>query len=135
MADLSITDSFRSYRATLKNHMWAYSAVADDGAIVISFWSHHLKLKDRVLTYTDKLSRWKSNKLGQALFVEHLAAARDHELPIRLVIATAERPELVDQDADATKIKKTYATKPEVAGHVVHFDGDNIRIEFRRNDA
>ena len=131
MADLTITEAFRAFGATLANHMWAYSAIAEDGSLVISFWAHHLKFKDRVLTYSDHLSRWKSNKPGGNLFVQHLRTALDQALPVRLVIATAEKPELVEQDSDATKIKKTYAIKEDVIGRVLVFDGDNVVVEFR----
>jgi hypothetical protein len=58
------------------------------------------------------LSRWKSNKPGGNLFAQHLRTALEQALPVRLIMATAERPELVEQDLDATKIRKTYGIKP-----------------------
>jgi hypothetical protein len=132
MANEIITEAFRSYGATLKNHMWAYSAIADDGSVVVSLWSDLLKLNAGVLTYTDKFSRWKSNKLGNALFAEHLALAYRDELPLRLVVATAKDWRLVDLDDDATKIEKEIHAKRNVVGKVTTFDGDNVVITFQR---
>jgi hypothetical protein len=41
---LSFTDAFRAFGATLVNAQWAYSSIAKDGSLVISCWSHKLKL-------------------------------------------------------------------------------------------
>lgn len=54
---LTYTAAFRAFGAKLVNPMWAYSAIAEDGALVLSCWSHKLKLANGVLTYTDRLSR------------------------------------------------------------------------------
>lgn len=132
MANLSFTEAFRAYGAKLANPMWAYSAIAKDGAVVISCWSHKLKLKDGVLSYTDRLSRWEPNTPGKNLLIEHLSAGRDQSLPVRLVIATTDQPEVVERGEDASNIRKTFHIKEEVVGQVTYFDGDNFVLEFRR---
>lgn len=132
MANLSFTEAFKAYGAKLANPMWAYSAIAKDGAVVISCWSHKLKLKDGVLSYTDRLSRWEPNTPGKHLLIEHLSAGRDQSLPVRLVIATTDQPEVVERGEDASNIRKTFHIKEEVVGKVTHFDGDNFVLEFRR---
>lgn len=132
MATLSFTEAFRAFGAKLVIPMWAYSAIADDGALVISCWSHKLKLKDGLLSYTDRLSGWKPNPLGKNLLIEHLTKARDQTLPVRLVIATTDQPEVVDRGKDASTIHKTFHIKDDVVGKVVVFDGDNFILEFRR---
>ncbi|HEY6640602.1 hypothetical protein [Povalibacter sp.] len=132
MPKLSYTQAFHAFGAKLVNRMWAYSAVASDGSIVVSCWSHKLKLQDGVLTYTDRLSRWEPNPPGKNLLIEHLTKARDESLPVRLVIATTDRPDVVDRGEVANTIAKTFHVKPEVVGKVVLFDGDNFSLEFSR---
>jgi hypothetical protein len=39
MKKLTLTAAFAYYGAKLKNTRWAYSAIADDGALVFSCWS------------------------------------------------------------------------------------------------
>jgi hypothetical protein len=132
MATLSFTEAFRVFGAKLVNPMWAYSALANDGALVLSCWSHKLKLKDGLLSYTDHLSRWRANTPGKALLVEHLAQAKDSETPVRLVIATTDQPEVVDRGEDASAISKTFHVKQDVVGRVTVFDGESFVLEFRR---
>lgn len=131
MTTLSFTDAFRAFGAKLANPQWAYSAIAADGAMVISCWSHRLKLTDGVLTYTDRLSRWKLNSPGKNLLTEHLSMASNQALAVRLVIATTDQPDVVDRGEEAASIKKTFHIKENVAGKVALFDGDNFVIEFR----
>jgi len=132
MARMSFTDAFGTFGAKLANPMWAYSAIANDGAGVLGCWSHKLKLADGILRYTDMLSRWKLNTPGKNLLIEHLTAARDQGLPIRLVIATTDQPEVVDQGEEASTIRKTFHVKEDLVGRISAFDGDNFVIEFRR---
>ena len=131
MATLTYTAAFRAFGAKLANPMWAYSAIAKDGALVLSCWRHKLKLNNRILTYTDRLSRWEPNTPGKNLLMKHLTQARDEALKIRLVVATTDRPDVVDRGEAADKIKKTFHIKPDVVGKVTLFDGDNFSIEFR----
>ncbi len=130
MSMLSFTEAFRSFGAKLVNPQWAYSAIADDGSLVISCWSHKLKLKDRVLTYTDRLSRWKLNPPGKNLLIEHLKKAQEQALSVRLVVATTNQPDVVNRGEEASTIQKTFHVKKNVVGKVVLFDGDNFVIEF-----
>lgn len=132
MSSLTFTEAFRAYGAKLANPMWAYSAVADDGSIVISCWSHKLKLNDGILSYADRLSRWRPNTPGKHLLVEHLTKGRDLELPVMLVVTTTNQPEVVERGEDASEIQKTFHIKPDVIGKVTRFDGDNFVLEFRR---
>lgn len=133
MAALTYTEAFRAFGAKLANPMWAYSAIAVDGAMVLSCWSHKLKLSDGVLSYNDRLSRWEPNTPGKNLLIRHLRKARDESLPIRLVVATTDQSDVVDRGEPADKIKKTFHVKAEVVGRVTLFDGDNFQIEFRRS--
>jgi hypothetical protein len=132
MATLSYTEAFHAYGARLANPMWAYSAIAEDGAVVMSCWAHKLKPRAGTLVYKDHLSRWKPNPSGKNLLIEHLTRAREQELPVRLVIATTDQPDVVDRGEDASTIKKTFHIREDVVGKVTLFDGDNFVLEFRK---
>jgi hypothetical protein len=131
MKKLTLTEAFANYGAKLKNTRWAYSAIADDGAIVFSCWSDHLKSIDEGhMRYDDCLSRWDSNQLGKNLFVKHLKMAIDGNLPVRLVVARQDgRKERVS--GDASSLPKTFSVVNNLVGKVVEFDGDVFAIEFR----
>lgn len=129
--NLSFSDAFRAFGATLTNPQWAYSSIASDGSMVISCWAHKLKLANRVLTYTDRLSRWNLNAPGKNLLTEHLRKAHDERLDVRLVIARTDQPEVVERGEEAASLKKEFYIKENVVGKVTVFDGDNFVIEFR----
>lgn len=133
MADLGFKEAFAKFGARPVNLMWAVSAIADDGALVMSCWSHHCKPGGKgVLLYTDCLSRWGGNELGCNLLKTHLEQAVAGNLPVRMVVATTTETEAVDQGHDASKVKKTFHVREDVIGRVVSFDGDNYILEFRR---
>lgn len=133
MADLGFKEAFAKFGAKPVNAMWAVSAIADDGALVISCWSHMCKPGGKgILLYTDCLSRWGGNELGCNLLRAHLEQAVAQGLPVRMVIATTAETEAVDQGHDASKVKKTFHVRKDVQGRVIAFDGDNYTLEFRR---
>lgn len=133
MADLRFLEAFAKFGAKPLNPMWAVSAIADDGALVISCWAHLCKRGGKgVLLYTDCLSRWGGNELGGNLLKSHLAQAVAGNLTVRMVVATTAETEAVDQGRDASKVKKIFHVREDVVGRVASFDGDNYTLEFRR---
>lgn len=129
----TFTECFAAYGAKLPNAQWAVSAIAADGALVLSCWSLYFSRPDRdTLRYSDCLSRWAGNEAGNNALRRHLECARESNLPVRLVIATPVDRAVVDSGRDASATKKTFHTKPEVTGHLVHFDGDAFVIDFKR---
>jgi len=129
----SFTECFASFGAKLPNPQWAVSALAEDGALVISCWSLYFERPDvGTLRYRDRLSRWSGNELGNRLLKDHLAQAIASTLPVRLVIATPQVRESIDAGRDASTVRKTFHAKPEVVGRVVDFDGDSFVIDFQR---
>lgn len=129
---MSYTEAFSSFGATLVNPQWAYSAIANDGSLVISCWSHKFIPENNVLVYRDRLSRWRGNSPGKNLLIDHLTRARDQALPVRLVIATTDQPDVVDRGEEASTIHKTFHIRRDLVGTVTLFDDDNFVIEFRR---
>lgn len=133
MSKLTFSECFAKYGATLANPMWAVSSQAEDGSIVISCWSNYFSHPDKqTLRYTDKLSRWEGNALGNNLLRQHLLLAQRDSLLIRLVVATAQNTSEIDQGRDASKISKTFHVKQGLTGRLSHFDGDEFWIDFRK---
>lgn len=134
MSDLKFTEAFAKYGAKLPNAMWAFSAIAEDGALVISCWQHKFSIPAKgVMRYTDQLSRWKSAKSpGKSLFVTHLAEAFEKKLPVPLVIASTAKPEVADAGEDASRLPKTFHVREDYVGEIVSFDGDAYVIDFKK---
>jgi putative restriction endonuclease len=127
----TLTGEFSKYGAKPVNPRWACSAIAKDGSMVFSGWNHDLKpFRDGRLRYTGHLSGWGGNKHGNNLLRRHLQQAIDENLPVRLVVATAENPEAIRNCTDASVFRKTFAAREEVKGKVVMFNGDKFIIEF-----
>jgi hypothetical protein len=133
MPNLGLVEAFAKFGAKPINPMWAVSAFAEDGALVLSCWAHIFKPGGKgLLMYSDRLSRWGGNEMGANLLRTHLQEAVKADLPVRMVVATTAETELVDSGHDASKVKKTFHIRPETVGRVVSFDGDNYVIEYRR---
>jgi hypothetical protein len=133
MAKLGFVQAFAKFGAVLDNPMWAVSAIAADGAVVLSCWSHRFRAgPPGKLLYVDKLSRWKGNEMGNRLLRSHLELALQEARPVRMVVATAADPSKLDQVSDASTLKKTFHTREDMVGQVVEFDGDNVTIEYHR---
>jgi hypothetical protein len=133
VGDLGLQQAFARYKAKLENPMWAVSAIAEDGAIVVSCWTTNFGGGDKgVLRYTDHLSRWGNNKPGNNLLREHLMLAISESLPVRLVMAKPNNPSELEGVVDASKIEKTFHIRDDVVGKVISFDGDTFIIDFVR---
>lgn len=127
----TMTGEFSKYGAKPVNTRWACSAIAEDGSIVFSGWNHDLKSSgDNQWRYTGKLSGWAGNKHGNALLSKHLLQAYDENLPVRLVVATAENPDAIRNCTDASVFHKTFAAREDLLGKVIMFDGDTFIIDF-----
>jgi hypothetical protein len=133
MSTLTLTDAFAAFGAKLRNVRWAMSAIAKDGALVISGWAHRLTRNATGERYEDRLSRWVSNKMRQRLLREHLTTAVERGLPVRLVVATLDDPSNDIPGDDGSKYPKTFSIRPDLVGAVDEFDGDHFVIEFRPN--
>lgn len=115
MKKLTLTATFAKYGARLINTRWACSAIAEDGAMVISGWNHFLSSSDDGhLCYEDKLSRWRGNYPGRNLLANHLQIAYDERLPVRLVVATLDdsKKALINMAAgDASILPNSFSRK------------------------
>jgi hypothetical protein len=136
MSNLTITDAFAKYGAELTNAMWAFSAIAEDGSLVISCWQHKFTIPEKgVLRYTDQLSRWpQSRSPGRDLFVEHLRKGYKERSAVRLVIVSTKETAIVDAGRDASKVKKIFHLKEDYVGSISSFDGDIYTIDFKKEE-
>jgi hypothetical protein len=125
--NLSLVDAFGKFGAKPANRLRGLSAIAADGAMVLScshpYFAHP---SQGVLRYEDKLSREGDEAKGNELLGQHLTLARDGELPIRMVVMTA----LVD--ASTSKVSRSFHVRPDLVGKVIKFDGDHYIIDFTR---
>ena len=129
----TLTGEFSRFGAKPVNPRWACSAIAKDGSIVFSGWNHDLRPSGGGhWRYTGHLSGWGGNKNGNNLLRRHLSQAHDENLPVHLVVATADNPDAIRNSTDASVFRKTFAAREELIGRVVIFDGDKFIIDFEQ---
>ena len=135
---MGIVDAFARYGARLTNQNWSVSAFAPDGSLVISLWEPRLKKGQgdptNSLVFEDKVSQWMDGTSGKSEVLEHLRRAHEQRAKVHLVIAhpAKEDVEKVGTIRDERKIRKDYSDRQDLLGFVDRFDGDAVRIVFRR---
>jgi hypothetical protein len=119
-----LISAYAQFGAKPKNRLRGRSAIADDGALVLSCSTPHFRRPGPgVLRYEDVLSRDSSDRPGTALLGEHLALARDGQLPVRMVV--------IAHASEGNTQRNIYA-RPDVIGQLIEFDGDHFIVDFRR---
>jgi hypothetical protein len=126
---VSLTKAFSIYGAKPKNTRWSVSAIAADGAVVISCWQMFFS---RGMIYADSLSRWHGNKPGSDELRTIVELAFHDNLPVKLVIAHPENDKDIAGVWDASKVTKRFSVRPDLEGRVVEFDGDKFVIEYSK---
>ena len=120
----TLISAYAQFGAKPKNRLRGRSAIADDGALVLSCSTPHFRRPGPgVLRYEDVLSRDSSDRPGTALLGEHLALARDGQLPVRMVV--------IAQASEGNTQRNVYA-RPDVIGRLIEFDGDHFIVDFKR---
>ncbi len=124
--NLSLVDAFGKFGAKPANRLRGLSAIAADGAMVLNCSQPYFGHPTRgVLRYEDKLSREAEDSKGTQLLGQHLALARDGELPIRMIVTS-----LVD--SGTAKGTRSFHVRPDLIGKIVKFDGDHFIVDFTR---
>lgn len=122
---LNLVDAFDRFGARPSNRLRGRSALAADGALVLNCSQATFGHPARgVLRYEDKLSREPGDSKDVALLGQHLALARDGELPIRMVVPC--------RTDGAVRRSQGFHVRPDLIGKVVKFDGDHFVIDFMR---
>ena len=120
----TLVDAFAKFGASPKNRPRGRSAIASDGALVLSCSIPNFRRSaPGVLRYEDVLSRASSDAAGTALLGEHLTLARDGQLPVRMVVIAA---------AAEGKRGRTIYARPDLVGRLTEFDGDRFIVDFTR---
>ena len=126
--NLSLIDAFGRFGAKPSNRLRGRSAMADDGALVLNCTHAYFGHPSRgVLRYEDKLSREAADSKDAQLLGQHLALARDGELPVRMVVTS-----LADEKTGSGS--RSFHVRPDLIGKVVKFDGDHFIIDFTRRE-
>jgi hypothetical protein len=120
----SLADAFARFGATLESPVHGRSAIADDGALVLSCSIPCFRRPGPgVLRYEDLLSRDPRSSKSTALLGEHLTLARDGQLPVRMVVIAL---------AGEGKTRRNIYARPDLIGRLTEFDGDHFIIDFTR---
>jgi hypothetical protein len=119
---LGIAAAFKIYDAKLTSSRWAVSAIAHDGALVVSCSEAHFH---KGMRYVDALSRWgDDNPTGRDLMRRHLDQAQREDKIVRLVIAHGAQ--------SGVRAAEYFHVRPDLVGRVTAFDGDSFTIEFNK---
>jgi len=122
--NLTLFGAFTRFGAKPLNRHRGLSAIAADGAMVLNCWHTYFGNPERgVLRYEDRLSREPSQSKHVGLLGQHLALARDGELPVRMVVTTQSDGKV-----------RGFHVRPDLIGKVVKFDGDHFVIDFTRKE-
>ncbi len=125
MENLKLADAYARYGAKIPRGQPVLSAIAADGAVVISCQAAKFARTRRdVLRYEDTLSGDDSAARHKTQLGEHLLLARDGALPVRLVIVTPPKG----------PSPKIIAVRKDLVGKVAEFDGDRFAVDFSRPD-
>lgn len=132
MKKLGFAEAFGKYGAKLKNVNWSVCATAPDGSLVVSLWSHHFRrADDGTLICSDTTERWSGP--GKNEFRAALISALANDQIVRLVIATASDPRMVEAGGDASKVQKEFSVRTDLIGRVIEYDGERYAIQFSRD--
>ncbi|HTY50730.1 MAG TPA: hypothetical protein VMB48_13660 [Steroidobacteraceae bacterium] len=123
----SLIDAFAKFGARPKNRLRDRSAIAGDGALVLGCSTPYFRRPGPgVLRYEDVLSRECGDRAGALLLGEHLALARDGQLPVRMVVIA---------EAAEGKARRSIYARPDLVGRLTEFDGDHFIVDFKRQIA
>ena len=120
---LSLIEAFGKFGSKPKDRLRALSAMAADGALVLNcspaYFGHPAQ---GVLRYEDRLSREAAATKRAELLSQHLTLARDADLPVRMIVTSAE----------TRKKGGGCHVRSDLIGKVVKFDGDHFIVDFTR---
>jgi hypothetical protein len=126
MENLNLTDAFAKFGGKAGSRLHAPSAIAADGAMILSCHAGQFAHPTRgVLRYEDRLSRESDHPASAELLAQHLALARDGELPIRMVVIT-------QVQTAAGKAARNIHVRSDLVGRLTRFDGDHFVVDFVR---
>jgi hypothetical protein len=124
--NLSLSDAFARFGAKPSNRLRGLSAMAADGALVLScslaYFSHPSR---GVLRYEDRLSRQSPGSSDTERLGQHLTLAAAGALPVRMVVSSR---------ANESNGSSSWHVRPDLIGKVTEFDGDHFIVDFTRRE-
>src|SRR5919109_241759 len=124
----NLIDAFGMFGAKPSNRLLGLSAMAADGAMVLTCSHAHFGHPCQgVLRYEDRLSRESPESKETKVLSQHLSLARDAALPVRMVVASRASDKNGRQS-------RSFHVRPDLVGKVVKFDGDHFIIDFTRRE-
>src|SRR5256885_8726135 len=123
MDRMNLAEAFALYGAEVSPRASKISAIASDGAIILSCSSRRFcRPAAGVLRYEDALSE--NGETREALR-EHLKLAHAGSLPVRLVIVT-------EQQTRGGAASRTVHVRQDLVGSVVSLDDDRYIVDFTK---
>jgi len=120
---IRLADAYARYHAKIPRGQPVLSAIATDGALVLSCDSGKFdRPQKNVLRYQDALSADATASRHKTALGTHLKQAQDGDLPIRLVLVTPPKGPL----------PRIIGVRPDLTGKLVEFDGDRFSVDFSR---
>lgn len=125
--NLSLLEAFGRFGAKPANRLRGQSAIAADGALVLSCAHSAFRHPSQgVLRYQGKVPKDGDDNAVTNLLGQHLVLARDGDLPIRLVVMTE------NVDVAKAKTSRSFHVRPDLIGKLVSFDGEDYVVDFTR---
>ena len=125
--NLSLVDAFGRFGAKPVNRLRGQSAIAADGALVLSCaYSKFAHPAAGVLRYEGKLSKDGEDATVNDVLGQHLRQASEANLPVRLVVMTSV------EDVARNKVSRSFHVRPDLIGKLVSFDGESYVVDFTR---
>jgi hypothetical protein len=124
--EVNLIDAYAKFGAKPENRLRALSAIASDGAMVLSCTTPQFVRPGRgILRYEDRLSRETNDATGKELLGQHLTRARDEQLPVRMVVVSS-------TTGNTGKSTRSFHVREDLVGKVTLFDGDHFIVDFTR---
>jgi hypothetical protein len=127
VGNLTLVDAFALFGGKPLNRLYGLSAMAADGAMILSCSGGSYRHPARgVLRYEDRLSRETERLAETQRLGEHLALARDGNLPIRMIVVTHKPPDPMGRARPSIHVRL------DLVGKLTEFDGDHFIVDFVR---
>lgn len=132
---LRYKEAFAEYGARIAVPRTEYSAIAEDGSVVLSCWAHIFKPRPGGgLRYEDYFSRWFTNPHGKSLLQEHLQQAFEASLPVRLILATSDDPSSISAGVSSTG-RNTFGVRKDLTGRVIELTSEKFVVDFQKGSS
>jgi len=119
---LNLAEAYARYGAKLENRLRGLSAVAEDGAVVLTCETARLARPGiGILRFEGDISTGAPVARASALLREHLTLARDESRPVSMVIVTP-----------STGRSRNIHIRKDLIGSVASFDGEHYVVDFTR---